>query len=274
FQNARVLVVKFNGRIEIDFLRDPSFIVSREFTLAEIEHFVDPTDKSHPKFENVSSQKLTLYPSEYQIEGKPAVNIALEDAVSQKIVNSQTMGYFLGRVYLFLLKVGVDPKKIRFRQHMFNEMAHYACDCWDAELLTSYGWIECVGCADRACYDLSVHTKATGERLIAQVDLPQPEMVDVVEVVPEKPAIGKAFKKEGKLVMDYLAQMDKESIKEFEDKLTDSGEVTITVDSKEFKIEKSMIREIKRYPKEVHGKCPGDNNWCVNGLAFRARQTR
>lgn len=48
------------------------------------------------------------------------------------------MGYFLGRVYLFLLKVGADPKKIRFRQHMFNEMAHYACDCWDAELLSSY----------------------------------------------------------------------------------------------------------------------------------------
>lgn len=56
----------------------------------------------------------------------------------QKIINSQTMGYFLGRVYLFLLKVGADPKKIRFRQHMFNEMAHYASDCWDAELLTSY----------------------------------------------------------------------------------------------------------------------------------------
>lgn len=49
------------------------------------------------------------------------------------------------------------------------------------------------------------------------------EMVDVVEVVPEKPTIGKAFKKEGKVVMDYLAQMGKESIKEFEDKLTDSG---------------------------------------------------
>ena len=40
------------------------------------------------------------------------------------------------------------------------------------------GWIECVGCADRACYDLSVHTKATGERLIAQVDLPQPVSFD------------------------------------------------------------------------------------------------
>ena len=35
-------------------------------------------------------------------------------------------------------KVGVDEKKLRFRQHLDNEMAHYACDCWDAECHTSY----------------------------------------------------------------------------------------------------------------------------------------
>lgn len=224
----------------------------REFTLAEIEHFVDPSDKSHPKFENVSSQILRLFPSEHQIEGKPPLEITVGDAVNQKIVSSQTMGYFLGRVFLFLLKVGADPNKIRFRQHMFNEMAHYACDCWDAELLTSYGWIECVGCADRACYDLSVHTKATGERLVAQVDLEQSEMIDVVEIVPEKPVVGKAFKKEGKIVMDYLAQMDKDAIKAFEDKLNENGKVNLTIENKEFTIEKAMIREIKRYQKEIH----------------------
>lgn len=224
----------------------------REFTLAEIEHFVDPSDKSHPKFENVSSQTLRLFPSEHQIEGKPPLEITVGDAVNQKIVSSQTMGYFLGRVFLFLLKVGADPSKIRFRQHMFNEMAHYACDCWDAELLTSYGWIECVGCADRACYDLSVHTKATGERLVAQVDLEQSEMIDVVEIVPEKPAVGKAFKKEGKIVMDYLAQMDKDAIKAFEDKLNENGKVNLTIENKEFTIEKAMVREIKRYQKEIH----------------------
>ena len=37
-------------------------------------------------------------------------------------------------------------------------MAHYANDCWDTELLTSSGWIECVGLADRSAYDLSAHT--------------------------------------------------------------------------------------------------------------------
>ena len=37
-----------------------------------------------------------------------------------------------------MVKIGVDTEKMRFRQHMANEMAHYACDCWDCELKTSY----------------------------------------------------------------------------------------------------------------------------------------
>ncbi len=48
-------------------------------------------------------------------------------------------------------------------------MAHYvflqliikAKDCWDAEIETSNGWIECVGHADRSAYDLSAHSKAS-----------------------------------------------------------------------------------------------------------------
>jgi hypothetical protein len=56
----------------------------------------------------------------------------------QGLVANQTLGYFMARIQLFLVRIGVDPGKLRFRQHMGNEMAHYACDCWDAELLTSY----------------------------------------------------------------------------------------------------------------------------------------
>lgn len=37
-------------------------------------------------------------------------------------------------------------------------MAHYAADCWDAEIESSYGWIECVGIADRSAYDLRAHS--------------------------------------------------------------------------------------------------------------------
>lgn len=42
-------------------------------------------------------------------------------------------------------------------------MAHYANDCWDAEIETSSGWIECVGHANRSAYDLSCHSKGSGK---------------------------------------------------------------------------------------------------------------
>ena len=139
------------------------------------------------------------------------------------VIANETLGYFLGRIYLFMQKIGVDVSRyttdlwlpvqvyitilhwitifyspfalcpctggrllnrsivhhyhgflhslfmlspacrLRFRQHMSNEMAHYASDCWDTELHTSYGWIECVGCADRSCFDLEQHAKVCGE---------------------------------------------------------------------------------------------------------------
>ena len=53
-------------------------------------------------------------------------------------------------------KIGMDPQRLRFRQHLQNEMAHYASDCWDAEAECSYGWIECAGLSDRSAFDLKV----------------------------------------------------------------------------------------------------------------------
>ena len=77
----------------------------------------------------------------------------------QATIANQSLGYFMARIQQFLVKIGIDKKRLRFRQHMSNEMAHYACDCWDAELLSSYGWIECVGCADRD--ELRFHSPPT-----------------------------------------------------------------------------------------------------------------
>ncbi|GAY56996.1 hypothetical protein CUMW_175990 [Citrus unshiu] len=128
----------------------------REFTLAEIEHFVDPQDKSHAKFSEVANLEFLMFPREEQMSGKSAKRIPLGEA---GIVNNETLGYFIGRVYLFLTCLGIDKERLRFRQHLANEMAHYAADCWDAEIECSYGWIECVGIADRSAYDLHAHTK-------------------------------------------------------------------------------------------------------------------
>ena len=110
----------------------------REFTMAEIEHFCDPKHKNHPKFENVENLKMYLYSACNQMDGKSAEEITIGDAVRSKLVANETLGYFMARIQQFLVKIGIIPERLRFRQHMNNEMAHYACDCWDAECLTSY----------------------------------------------------------------------------------------------------------------------------------------
>ena len=51
------------------------------------------------------------------------------EAVKEGVVNNETLGYFMARTYLFLLRVGIAPEKMRFRQHLLTEMAHYASDC-------------------------------------------------------------------------------------------------------------------------------------------------
>ena len=64
--------------------------------------------------------------------------ISIPISFPQGLVANETLGYYIGRIYLFLVRVGVSPRWLRFRQHMGNEMAHYAKDCWDAECKTSY----------------------------------------------------------------------------------------------------------------------------------------
>lgn len=69
---------------------------------------------------------------------------------------------------------------LRFRQHLKTEMAHYAADCWDLEIQLSYGWTECAGLADRSCYDLEQHGKATNNSLTASERLPEPVLSEKV----------------------------------------------------------------------------------------------
>uniref|UniRef100_W5L669 Glycine--tRNA ligase n=1 Tax=Astyanax mexicanus TaxID=7994 RepID=W5L669_ASTMX len=223
----------------------------REFTMAEIEHFVDPNEKIHSKFSNVADLEIMLYSSKAQTSGQSAQVMRLGDAVEQGIINNSVLGYFIGRIYLYLIKVGVSKDKLRFRQHMDNEMAHYACDCWDAETKTSYGWIEIVGCADRSCYDLLCHARATRVPLVAEKPLKEPKVVNVVQFEPNKGAIGKSYKKEAKLVMEFLAACDECYITDQETLLTENGEFTIETDGKTFKLTKDMVN-IKRFQKTLH----------------------
>jgi glycyl-tRNA synthetase len=108
-------------------------------------------------------------------------------------------------------------------------MAHYASDCWDAEIKNSYGWIECIGNADRACYDLSVHEKASGVRMSAFVPFPDgPRDVEVTTLTPNKSAIGKHFKGDGKKILEALENIkDQEQVLNLKNQAEKTGSATV-----------------------------------------------
>lgn len=84
--------------------------------MAEIEHFVDPMDKSHPKFCTVADIELPLWsaPAQENNEREP-VMIKIGEAVSSGMVGNETVGYFVARTFLFLTSLGVKGEAIRFR---------------------------------------------------------------------------------------------------------------------------------------------------------------
>jgi len=219
--------------------------------LPRIEHFVDPEGgKKHPRFPDVAHIELELLNRNVQLAGKTEVErTPIGEAVKKGTVDNETLGYFLARIQMFMQTIGVDQKKVRFRQHMANEMAHYATDCWDCELLTSYGWIECVGCADRSAYDLTVHSKATGTPLLVREKRDQPLKVEEWAVELDKKKFGPKFKKDAKAVENAIEDLSQEIKEKLSLDLKEKGKVEIEVPgvgSGKAELNKDLVKIEKR----------------------------
>ena len=66
-----------------------------------------PPPQTHPKFQSVAGVAPLLYSRALQMgEEKKAARVALGDAVAAGTIANETLAYFIGRTYLFCLKVG------------------------------------------------------------------------------------------------------------------------------------------------------------------------
>lgn len=205
----------------------------REFTQAECEIFVDPRDKKHPKFERFAAQELVLYSRAAQETGEP-IKMPLREAVEKGIIAHEVLGYNIALTNEFLKKVGIDPKKLRFRQHLKDEMAHYAIDCWDAEIETErFGWVEIVGIADRTDYDLRAHSKVSKTELNVYVEYAQPKLLTRFVVKPDMGKLGPAFKAKAKTIANILKQLSKAELSQ--------PEIKVVVDGEELTVSSDMV---------------------------------
>ena len=161
----------------------------REFNMAELEYFIDPEEDVNHDFSPWQDVLVTLL-----ADGQGEIETSIPQALSEEIIRHPTVAYFMAQTYDFLVRIGIDRKRLRFRQHLQNEMAHYASDCWDVEIHGSYGWVECVGIAHRGCYDLEAHENATGQRLRAWRPWSEAVEIDKEIMTIDGSKAGPAFK--------------------------------------------------------------------------------
>jgi len=190
----------------------------REFSMAEAEIFFDPKDKTHPNFKSVKDEKLYLFDNEKEMK------LSLNKAVKIGVINNQALAYYMYLTQKFLMSAGVDPKKFRFRKHASDELAHYAQECWDAELYSErFGWIECVGIADRSAYDLSSHIDYSKTDMYAIRKYDEPKIIKIKKIVPKMGILGPLFKDKAGKIQTLLENMDVKDAKNISVKINDEN---------------------------------------------------
>ncbi|MBP2143800.1 glycyl-tRNA synthetase [Methanococcus voltae] len=234
----------------------------REFSQAEAEFFIHPDKKNYEKFERVKDMVLPLLPSTNQedetlVADEKIVKMTLGEAVEKGVVKNKAIAYFISVTANFLLDVGIDANKMRFRQHLPNEMAHYASDCWDAELYSDrFGWVECVGVADRTDYDLKSHMATSGEDLSVFVEYAEPKEIETFDIELNFKALGKTFKGDSKVIQKLISEMDykeiEEMVSDIENSEKDNKYLLKADDGKEFELTSEYVGA-KKVTKKITG---------------------
>jgi len=165
----------------------------REFTQAELEHFVDP-ESDEPPIERVEDVVLPLYSvAQQEADDGGIEELTVREAIDEGVVESDWVAYYLGVSKGWYERIGVDMDRFRYRQHLPGELAHYASDCWDAESEIDGDWIEMTGFAYRGDYDLAKHGNHSGEDYTVFKQYDEPVTVEKPTVDPDMGYLGPEF---------------------------------------------------------------------------------
>ena len=135
-----------------------AIIRQREFNMAEVEVFIDPSNKS--PFYPDKGEVITLLSNNGREQKKD-----IEKAFEEGIIGTPEHAYFMEVTLRIALRIGIDRNRLRFRQHRKDELAHYSSDCWDLEFLLDEDWVEIVGISDRGQFDVKNHQNSSGQNM-------------------------------------------------------------------------------------------------------------
>jgi glycyl-tRNA synthetase len=221
----------------------------REFTQAELEHFIDPEEDS-PDIEKVKDVEMKLYPvSEQEKDDGEYLFMSVEEAIEEEVIESEWIAYYLGYAKQWYESIGIDMDRFRFRQHLPDELAHYSTDCWDAESdigdSDEEDWLEISGYSYRGCYDLSKHNEYSEDDFTVFKEYDEPEVVEEKTVDPDMGYLGPEFGGKAGEIADALEDLAEEDPEAFE-----AEKVIVEVDGEDFSVPSDKcnfsVEEVKK----------------------------
>ena len=136
----------------------------REFTIIDIEFFLDPNDLHCPRLKAVENDTLRLIIAENKLKGiKEPIEVTVKEALSKGYIKMEWQAFFMVLAKRFLVELGVPEDRQRFIEKLEWERAHYSVQGFDQEVyLERWGWVEVSGHNYRTDYDLSRHIQYSG----------------------------------------------------------------------------------------------------------------
>jgi glycyl-tRNA synthetase len=215
------------------------FTRMREFHQMEIEFFIDPKNPSYPKVKQYLDMEIPLLSSKDQLNGiKFPTTVTISSALTNGVINHETMAYFVGRMYDFAMSIGLKKDKVRFRQHLPDEMAHYANCCFDLECFVSDRWLECVGIADRGDWDLKAHSNGQ-TRLTCKRKLDVPVSRTILKTKLDMKSIGSKYREFAAKIKERFDNITQEELEQMN---SDSSNVSISINDTQITIDRSYIQ--------------------------------
>jgi glycyl-tRNA synthetase len=141
----------------------------REFTIIDIEFFLDPDNPQCLRLEEVENETLKLIIAENKLKGvSEPIKVTVKEALDKGYIKQEWQAYFMALAKRFLVQLRVPEDKQRFIEKLEWERAHYSVQGFDQEVyLDRWGWTEVSGHNYRTDYDLSRHMKFSGVDLTA-----------------------------------------------------------------------------------------------------------
>jgi len=186
----------------------------REFTIIDLEFFIDPAHPECPLLSEVEDETLPLLLIKDRKKGvETPVKLTVKEALARGYVKMEWQAFFMALAKRFLLELGVPEDKQLFIEKFEWERAHYSVQGFDQEVfLDRWGWVEVSGFNYRTDYDLKGHMQESGVDLRVYKTSKEKIVKTKVLIKPVHAKIGPAFKEEAPKVIELLLKANPEDV--------------------------------------------------------------